>query len=275
MFTKLKALAFSVAIVAAAQSSMAQGLSLDPQTAALDAVSPNPNESYLDGIRPVGLSLTESWRSKYVLSNGVVAYDHSVAQTDIFLTTKCGLTLDLWGSIPTNLEDIGKDFGTEDDLTIGYTRDLKWFSVAVGVSYYDLHRNFTFDGSDLIVPYLELSKEFKVTKKLCLTPFYKAEMNFNLSGSIKGDTFQRVGVRYGWEVTKYLTLAGQTYMLYDPGVLGDTAFVGSIEGSAVWNLGWHNVKVELPFLRYEGPVTGVSDGRKPEFICGAGVSVSF
>ena len=236
----------------------------------------NTKESFTDSLTPSVLSLTESYRSRYVLSNGVVSDKRPVLQTDAFLATKCGLSIDVWQSLPVNLHGIGENYATETDLTIGYNRKLfeECVNLSVGVAYYDLHPSMKLGGADLVCGYIELSHDFKATPKLTLTPFVRSETYFNMCGSVKGDTMPRAGVKLVYDVTSYLAITGQTYVLYDPGMLDKPAFVGNIEASAVWKLS-KNWKLELPYVRYEGPFNGTDDGRRPQFVTGGGLSFSF
>jgi hypothetical protein len=235
----------------------------------------NPKTSYLDDFAPESASITTSFRSKYVFSNGANLYDDGVIQTDIFVKTKCGLTLDIWTSVPTNLASIGQDFGTEGYYTLGFMKKLGDYSVSLGASYEDLHHNFAFEGTDFFVFSGEISRDVKLSEALSISPFFRVEVSTTPNGDVGSDAFWKPGARFSLKLAEYLTLTGKAMLVYDPGIYGgDVAWVGNAESSLMWKVGNHFV-LELPYARAVGPFNDVSDGRKPEYIFGAGLTFKF
>jgi hypothetical protein len=151
--------------------------------------------------------------------------------------------------MPVNLENFGKDFGTELYVTLGGQKKVGDYNLSWGVSFEDLHPNLKFQGSDFFIFSGEVSREFKVNKEVSLSPFFRAEMSLTPNGDVGSDTFPKIGTRYAWKLTDNLTLTGKAMLMYDPGILGgDVAYVVSNETSLMWKLGDHLV-LELPFVR--------------------------
>ncbi len=221
-------------------------------------------------LEPASLSFSTSYRSKYVFSNGANVYNHGVIQSDLFLLTKCGLTLDVWGSLPTKVENIGNDFATELYFTLGWTGKIEDYNLSFGIGYDDLHSNFSARGIDLVIASAEVSRDFKVSDSFTVSPFARVEVNFSLDG------------QYAWchtpDVFDHFLgrgFTGKAMVVYDPGILGgDVAWVVNAEAGLQWKLG-DNISAELPFLRWVEPLNSVSDGRKQEFIFGAGITFRF
>ncbi len=239
----------------------------------------NPKVSYLDGLAPTSFSLTQSYRTKSVFSNGFVGSEDPVLNTDLFLVTKCGLTLDVWASMPADLSEIGEDFATELDITLGWQGKVGDYNLSASIAYDDLYRTLTPEGSDLIVLATEISRDFKFKLRkegdLMLSPFARVEVNFTPDGTIHGDALPRVGAKYAWQVNDLLTVAGKAMVVYDPGIAGgDVAWVANVEGSLLWKLGKHAV-LEAPFIKYVDPINSLSDGRKGELVGGVGITFPF
>lgn len=228
-----------------------------------------------EGLTPTSLTLTSVYRSKYVLGNGVVVADKPVFQTDLFLTTNSGLTLDLWTSVPADLSDLGEDYATEVDLYLGWSGKVGDFNLSLGANYADMYRTLSVESSDLLILSAELSRDFHLMPNLSVSPFLRVETNFTFDGVVCGDTLPRVGTKFAWNVTDSLTFSGKAMLVYDPGIYGgDSALVGSVESSLSWKLG-DSATLEFPYVRYVSPITSVSDGRKGEFVYGLGISIKF
>ena len=237
----------------------------------------NSKVSWKDGFAPQVWSISTAFRSQYVFSNAAVAYDKFVAQPDLFVKLQNGFTMDLWSSIPFDTSDVGDDFGTEFDVTLGWSGEICGTNVNVGIAYYDMYRVFRADESDMFVPFIEASYDFALTPEITMSPYAKIEVNFTPDGYAGGDAFERIGARCAWKMSDLITLAGNTYVLYDPGILGgDVAWVGSAEASILWDVG-HGMILELPYLRVIGPFdsTKGADDRGTEFIWGGGLTLMF
>lgn len=214
------------------------------------------------------------YRSQYIFSNALVVRDGGVVQPDIYVTTKSGLAFDIWASAPVDLGDFNRDYGTELDLKIKYCTKVGDYNVAIAGAYYDLYQVGSVEGSDFLAVIFDVSRDFKVASNFTLSPYIKVEIDFTTDGQVGGDMLPRLGLRTCWEINKTVSLAGNAFVLYDPGIYGgDVALVGNIEASLNWKLGEH-VKLELPYLQVIGPFNDVSDSRETEFVWGAGVTFS-
>ena len=215
----------------------------------LDTTTLDSQTNCFDGFKPVFASVTESYRSKYVSGAGVIFYDHASLQTDIFVKTKSGIYADIWFTMPSNVENIGSDYGTELDLTLGYGWTWDKYNFSLSLSYYDINRALTFDGNDIFSVIGKVSRDFKVTPELTLSPFLRADTNFKVNGKVSGDTLPRIGIGYAYQATSYLTLCGSVYGIYDPGCGGKAGPAFSADISLNWKLDDH-WKIELPYFRY-------------------------
>lgn len=223
----------------------------------------------------LSLKLTSTVRSQYVFGNGGVASDKPVVQTDLFVGLANGFWCDIWGSMPLDVHNTGKDYATELYATAGWTGKVGDYLLTLYVGYDDLHRTGTFDGGDCVAVVGEVSREFKLSETLSLSPFLHVETYFTMDGKTCGDTLPRLGMYYSWQIAERVSLDGKAYLLYDPGVFGgQTAVVGNIEGALHWKLS-DNITFECPYVRYISPLNFVSDGRRGEWIYGAGISIGF
>jgi hypothetical protein len=233
--------------------------------------------AWTDGFAPQVWSISTAFRSQYVFSNGALAYDKFVAQPNLFVKLQNGFTMDVWSSIPVDTSDIGDNFGTELDFTVGWSGEVYGFNLNLNANYYDMYRVFRADESDMWVPTFETSYDFALTPEITVSPYFKLEVNFTTNGATVGETFERLGTRVSWKMNDLVTLAGDTYALYDPGILGgDVAWIGSAEASVLWDVGG-GVIVEFPYVRVISPFdsTKGTDDRGTEIIYGAGMTLNF
>lgn len=228
-----------------------------------------------DGFKVESWSLSSSYRSKYVFSNASVLHDHPVVQTDLFVLTKSGFALDIWASVPANLGSIGEDYATELYPTLMWLGKIGDYNVSLGVSYEDLHPTLSVNGDDFLIFSGEISRDFELTPEVTVSPFFRAEVNFTLDGSVTGDTMLKAGARCSWKINDTVTLSSKAMLVYDPGLWGaDVAWVANIEASLLWKIDKH-VFLELPFVRYVDPFTSPNDGRHEQFILGMGMIFKF
>jgi hypothetical protein len=240
-----------------------------------DASRVNARSTFLDGFEPTSWTLSMSYRSKYVFSNAANLHDAGVIQTDLFILTKSGFALDIWASFPTNLGSTGEDYATEVYPTLAWNGKVGDFNLSIGVSFEDLHPTLSLNGGDFYIFSGEISRDFELTTEVTLSPFIRAEVNFTLDGSVKGDTMLKAGTRFAWKATDFVSLTGKAMLIYDPGLYGaDVAWVANVEASLLWKLSEH-VLIELPYLRYVDPFTSPGDGRESDFIFGTGIIFKF
>lgn len=201
---------------------------------------------------------------KYLGGNGGIFYDKPVHQSG---TTVCyrGFCGDIWGSYSLD----GKNgFGKEVDFTGWYDND--W--AEIGIAYFAIWpRGF----SDVFQPFVKLKRQFIVGKHT-LTPYGKLELYWPASGNIPqhGAIFA-TGLAHTWHLLEFLDFNHEPALKYDNGAFGnDSAVIGQYKADFSWKLN-KNLTVQLPMLKASTPLTRVRDGRKTEFVVGAGAIFSF
>lgn len=206
---------------------------------------------------------SQAW-GKYLGGNGGIFYDKPVHQTG---TTVCyrGFCGDIWGSYSLD----GRDgFGKEVDFTAWYGND--W--AEIGVGYFALWpKGF----SDVIQPFVKLKRQFTAGKHE-LTPYGKLELYWPASGSVpQNGAIFAAGLAHTWHLLPFLDFNNEPALKYDNGAFGnDSAVIGQYKADLSWKLN-KNLTVQLPMLKASTPLTKVHDGRKTEFVVGAGAVFTF
>jgi hypothetical protein len=82
------------------------------------------------------------------------------------------------------------------------------------------------------------------------------------------------GLKHGWQISKNVSVSQKAAIIFDDGAYGaDRAWVGAYEISPSYRITeWLSFDLSGKVI---GPFTNVSDGRKTEFIGGAGFSVIY
>ncbi len=248
-------------------------------TAACCGQIPNaePDDYDILSLAPTSTTLTSKFRSQYVFSNGFVVHDEPVIQTDLFVTFEHGVFADLWTSVPTNLSEIGDNFGTEAMLTLGWKGRVGDYNLSFAVEYEDLHNTLSFEGTDFQIFVGDVSRDFKATDDFTITPFLHLETNFTFDGVVQGDTLPRLGTRLSWHINDIVSVSSQIMAVYDPGILGgDAGWIGNAEAAFNWKIK-DNLFLEAPYTRLIQPITAFSDadGRNTEIVFGFGLSYTF
>ena len=209
---------------------------------------------------------------------GATLYDKPVIQTDLFVSFRNGLYLDLWNSTP--LDGYNHNYGTEQDFGVGWSGPLSTFGLKgsasdvvlnVEVMYFDEPQVGTFGAGDMLYTHVKLSKAFKwVTafagyENTAVSPF----------GSVRGLDVFSVGASKGASFFKDLVSASTSLALaYNTKAFGldNGLFIrGNVE------LDWKLTKrltVILPSLNCWSPVT-VCDRRSFDAVIAAGLSLKF
>jgi len=171
--------------------------------------------------------ITSNFRSEYVDEYGIVNTIHPVVQTEITITTPCGLYFDLWHSHNlTRPGDFNYNLGDEVDGSIGYSASL-WkekpysLDIDLGVTYED-YVGLGSGKGDIILPYLELSHEFDLGK-LTLAPYVRVEYALPATGNSNGDlsgSFAFVGVKADVELSSKWSFEEKLQLEADDGAFG-------------------------------------------------------
>jgi len=225
------------------------------------------------------VSLRSVYASKYlVFGTGAVLYDKPVIQTDLFVSFRNGVYLDLWNSTP--FEGYNRNFGTEQDFGIGWAGPLSKFGVKgplssitldIGTTYFDEPKVLTFGAKDILWSHAKLTKEFK------WATIYGSFDNFlEMPGSpYKGGNVATFGASKGTSMFNgLLNPSTSLALVYDNGGFGnDRGFL--LKGGA--ELDWRitkRVTLILPQVTYYAPV-GVDDSRKLDCVWFAGFCYKF
>lgn len=218
---------------------------------------------------------TKFW-SQYLDNNGAVNHDQPVLQSDLFISLPLGFYFDFWHSMGLDETGLSTDFGDEINYTLGWGGTLNGFGFDLGFSYLDFIDLFKMPKGDVLRPYAEINKEFKITEKNILTPYARWDGSFPASGnSPEKDQWFSLGLKHVWQINETAELKQKLFTLYDTGALG---FAKAVIGQYNIGLGWNvtkSVTLDLPNFKISTPLTPVNDGRKTEFVIGAGLSLRF
>lgn len=215
--------------------------------------------------------------NKYVGDTGFVAYNHPVSQNDLTIThVPSGIYLDIWQSISLSHSGRSTNYGNEIEYFLGWAGDIAGIGVDTGVAYFDLITLFNMPEGDVIQPYIELNKKFDVAGRHTLTPYVRAEYGIPAKGNaneFKG-LYVYTGLKHGWQISKNVSVSQKAAIIFDDGAYGaDRAWVGAYEISPSYRITeWLSFDLSGKVI---GPFTNVTDGRKAQFIGGAGFSVNF
>lgn len=215
--------------------------------------------------------------NQYVGDTGVVAYNRSVSQNDLTIThVPSGIYLDIWQSISLSHSGRSTNYGNEIEYYLGWSGEIAGIGVDAGVAYFDLITLFEIPEGDVIQPYIELNKKFDVAERHTLTPYVRAEYGIPAKGNakeIKG-LYVYTGLKHGWQISKDVSVIQKATIIFDDGAYGaDRTWVGAYEIAPSYRMKeWLSIDLSGKVI---GPFTNVTDGRKTQFIGGAGFSVNF
>jgi len=212
-------------------------------------------------------SVKVMFADKYLASCGAVFYNRPVMQVVIFVSVKNGLYLDLWNSTPINLSLWDKNFGTEQDISVGWAGKLSKLGVSgwpgsltldTGVNFWDEPSIGTFGKDDILNEYIKVTKDFEWVS--VSAKFECAEV---MPNSIYGG-----GQMYTLEVSKSksffndMVLAGLSAdAMYDSGRFGaGNGFIVGGSGYLQWKL-YKGFALILPQVNLTEPIN-TRDSRK-------------
>lgn len=225
----------------------------------------------------LGQSLSIQVKDKYLLGKGIVAHNKSVIQTDLYIPLDKGLYLDFWWSSGFN-KKLDGGFDDEIDETIGWSGEVKNLDVDLGIAHFNLFRIDRLDG-DVVQPYFEIGKNFKVNDRHALTPYFRTEIYFPVGW--KGVDAKRGahifgGIKHYWQALERLTISQKLAAVYDTGtfVNFDHGFLGDYSVGLGWKI-TDKITIDLPTFRAVFPLTDLKDGRKPNTVFGGGITFKF
>lgn len=219
-------------------------------------------------------SLSVEGMNKHILpGSGAVAYEDAVLQTNLSAKFANGIYANIWGSAGLRGRDNSLG-GDEMDFTIGWSTVAKGLNLDLGVTYLnyiDLSDRSVV--SDAIMPYLEVSKDYKLTSTQTLAPYVRHEQIFVANGN---GSYSYLGARHTWspEMMKRLSLNSNIAIVYNSRAYGsEDGFVATYTGNANWKL-TDKLSVNLPIVKVGAPLDGISD-RNTNASVGAGIAYNF
>ncbi|MBI2410096.1 hypothetical protein HYV30_03605 [Candidatus Kaiserbacteria bacterium] len=165
-------------------------------------------------------SFATEWWAKYLNQGGFVIHDGSVLWTSLFVThNRSGFYAGLWNSTPIDGTEFNSDFGTENDIYLGWRGRTGNFGYTLGVAYFDLYRLGGDPAGDLMQAYGEVAYHFPFGKHE-LVPFARLEYSIPppvrhtmLDESVRG----LVGVRYTYVLTEQVGFWAKLWLIGDDG----------------------------------------------------------
>jgi hypothetical protein len=215
--------------------------------------------------------------NRYIGDTGVATYNHPVSQNDLtIIHVPTGFYLDIWQSISTSHSGRSTNYGNEIEYFLGWSGEIAGIGMDTGIGYFDLITLFAMPGGDVVQPYVELTKKINVTDQHAITPYVRAEYGIPAKGNAKElkGLYVYSGLKHGWQISKDFSINQKVSIIFDDGAYGvDRAWVGAYEISPSYRI--------IEWLAFDlsgkviGPFSNTTDGRKTQFIGGAGFSVNF
>src|SRR3989344_449597 len=221
---------------------------------------------------------TEIW-SKYVGGpHGAVPYKHPVLETNIAASWNNCLFVNLWFSKALGSGSARGNGGNEVDYTVGCAGPLgNGFGGMVSFNYYDLSAptSFTSSRGDFVQIVAELNYTLTFHEHT-LVPHVRVEPSWVVGGIARDGVYYYVGVRHQWQITDYLSVVDAFRLVYDPsGVYNlDPGWNARFDLSLAWKVGG-GFTLRAPAMKAFFPLSQFKDGRKDEFVIGAGLDKSF
>jgi len=229
-----------------------------------------------DSYEEISVTFSSRIYSKYLGSyTGRVCDDDPSLQNDLFITLPKGFYLEIWNSIGLDGTGLSSDYGDELDYLVGWSGKLEEINLNIGIAYIDCIDLFESPRGDLILPYLEINKEFDVSEKHCLTPYLGFEFPFSAKGNEFGHGFYtRVGLKHDWQISPKLVFNQKINLFFDDGALGDSGILGQYCCDLSWQIS-KPTTIDLISIKAIDPLTSLSDGRKAEMVYGTGMTYRF
>ncbi len=184
--------------------------------------------------QPFSVTVSTVIANKYLNSIGSVLSEAPVAQTDLFLSHKSGIYLDLWNSRSFKGKWDDGSLGNEVDYGIGWNGTIKGLTAHVGVTYFDEPKAFTLGVGDIIYSHIRLGKDFK---HLSLTLGYENYVTMPESGFQGGNLFSLTASKSITFWKDRLSVSTSLAGVYDTGTLGsDTGFFFRGNAGLNWNI---------------------------------------
>jgi hypothetical protein len=223
--------------------------------------------------------------SKYVGCAAEIIHDDFVKQSSITILSPTGIYFNAWFSFDLQDGNLSSSYGDEIDWTAGWLGAVKGFGVDIGVSYFDIVELFDSNG-DIIQPYIEIERVFRVAENHSLSPYVRFEWLIPIDVKTH-ETGEYIygGVRHNWVISELATMNQRAALLYyDVQNSKECGLAGQYDFALAWNafslVEWNQLKyvtINLPIMKARIPLLlqKEQDDRKTEAVVGAGLTISF
>lgn len=229
--------------------------------------------------RDISFTLSSKVYSKYLseLGTGSVCHDKPVIQTDLLISLPKGFYLNIWHSAGLD-EGLSSNYGNEINYTLGWSGKLRETKLSLGLSYFDCADLFIMPRGDLVFPYLEISKEIKVSKSHTLEPYVSFGFPFSAHSNEFGHAvFYRAGVYHFWQINEKFRLYNKANLFFDNGGLSgyDSGLLGQYRCDFSYQIS-KSITLDLISVKLNTPLSSLSDERnKTNISYGAGIKIRF
>ncbi len=230
--------------------------------------------------KDISVTLSSRVYSKYLseLGTASVCHDKPVIQTNLFISLPKGFYLGIGHSAGLDGTGLSSNSGDEINYIFGWSKKTKEINLDIGVCYFDGVNLFTMPKGDLIYPYFEISKEFKVFKKHTLEPYISFGFPFSAYANEFGHGFYtRVGTRHFWQISENFKIYHKANLFFDNGGLKgfDSGVLGQYRCDLSYQLS-KSITLDLISIKLNTPITSLSDQRnKTNMSYGAGLKIRF
>jgi len=213
--------------------------------------------------------------SQYMGDNGAVFHNQPVLQTELSIAFPKfeGGYFKLRQSMGLDGTGLSSDYGDELDYTLGWTGKKRGIDLDVGVAYLDLWDLLKGPKGDMLLVYLELSKELKF--QIPLTVYVKIEDFLSPTGD---RSWQGVWYRVG--INQYVNIIDDSvffehdlYLLADDGAFeAESGIVCGYQSRLGWNIS-NDLTVDIS-AKMVFPLSSFDD-RKFEVVPALGATYRF
>lgn len=234
-----------------------------------------------------GVTLSQTIKSSYVTTGGLVASPYPSLQTGVSAALKGGFYAGVWNAIDP-FAGINRGFGTETDLTIGNAGEIgdTGFGYDLGVEYFDLWPTVGhFGKEDMLHVYGEADVPKLEFGAHTFVPYLYVESYHSLDGGRLAD-FDRIfvspGIKHSWAFGSGWTFSQKASWLHSPQALGLKSLETiRWEGGIDWDINDHvtlNVirgYTWLPVDPRDDHRSGYKEPRAPQGVVATGITIHF
>ncbi|MDP3794749.1 MAG: hypothetical protein Q8R13_02355 [bacterium] len=224
----------------------------------------------------VSVTVTLKGVSSHVVDAGLELSDKPALQTDVFVTFPGGFYFDFWHSAGLGNLSLSSDFADEIDYTLGWIGKIRNFTVDMGVAYFDLIELLDMPRGDIWRLHFDICRQIDLANEHWVRPFARIEGLYPAGGDTPESGMNlRIGLLHWLRLGSHVGIAQKLSLIYDDGMGGlQPAVLGKYEVGPQWSLP-RKLTLEAPYVKVNGPFTGVTDGRNWHVVVGAALSFKF